>query len=380
MLGLEPELESRLQQAWPKAITLFNGMRAGLFYRLPQEELTEEDYQLLTDDEKNELRCIGKRVVELMSRDKKSFWRSYDDRKFPVADKAIIKKYHDDISILLLQKDLQVQMDKLALLLEKVCRLKTARAKEEKRKLEEQAEAARIQKERADETAREIAREITRKEKERADEVAKEERRNQAEKTALAEILFNREIRKGLPKDAAKRFADFRLEVLEEITPFTTDEKFSYVEFDMLLNTYLNDVDKAQVGKNKQNIWEWLHICKTSGEGYSRVISDDMSELKKLIVKAFQARMEEKRKLEEQAEAARIQKERAEAFKHVYPDQLKIEAKRYLEKDEQEKLLKAAREAIDGYLKEGKSYLNSYKSPFDYHWLTNKINNKKMRS
>ena len=189
---------------------------------------------------------------------------------------------------------------------------------------------------------------------------------------SLAEIFFlDPEIKKRLHPYAAERYYTWLIEVFRAITQLTTDEK---VDVGVDLDTYLNDDDKALVNKYKQNILEWHHKCTNIVKGsshapYDTTVNTDMKGFKALIVKAYKARAEK-------LEAEEKHRQWEEASRHVFPLKLLKEAKRYLNKDDIDKLYKASGVAIKVYLKEGDSYLDSYKT-YDYRWYLRKINYEK---
>ena len=187
---------------------------------------------------------------------------------------------------------------------------------------------------------------------------------------SLAEIFFlNPEIKKGLHPNAVLRNANWLIEVFDEISQLTTDEK---VNVDVDLDTYLNDADKALAKKYMQNILEWRHKCTNIVKGsshapYDTSVNSNMRGLKALIVKAYKARAEK-------LEAEEKDRQWEEAHKAVNPPL--DDAERYLNDEEYDSFIKAAREAIEVYIEKKKDYLNDSRT-FDYRWSLRKINGRK---
>ncbi len=200
-----------------------------------------------------------------------------------------------------------------------------------------------------------------------------EQDQHQNEKTKIFGLTHEDE--KRLSPYALKRFNDWKAEIIREVPQL---EQLTLDEFNADINTYLNDDEKSWAAKHTGNISEWLRKCLDIGNGYSpypydRWIISSMSELKKSIKTAY----ERKGKAEkEKAEAEEKHQLWEEASCHVFPFKLLKEAKRYLDKDDIDKLYDAAGVAIDVYLKEGDSYLDSYKT-FDYRWWLGEINHRK---
>ena len=204
-----------------------------------------------------------------------------------------------------------------------------------------------------------------------------EQGQHQNEKTeiSLAEIfLLNPEDEKRLHPHALKRLNDFKVEIFNDVPQL---EQLTVDEFNADLNTYLNDNEQAWNAKYRDNVSEWLGKCIDIGNGYSRYspvyagwIISSMSELKRLFKTAYERKEEKAREEERKREEDRLWKE---ASRHVFPYKLLKEAKRYLNKDDIDKLYDAAGVAINVYLKQGDSYLDSYKT-FDYRWYLRKIN------
>lgn len=201
---------------------------------------------------------------------------------------------------------------------------------------------------------------------------------NEKTENSLAEILFlNPEIKKGLHPHAAVRHCKWLIEVLQEIAQLTTEEK---VNVDADLDTYLTDGDKVWAKKYKDNILEWLRKCTNIGNVsplyspvYDTSVTSDMFGLKRLFKTTYEHKAEAEKK---KAEAEEKDRQWEAAFFHVFPLQLSKDAKRYLSNDDQEKLLEAVGVAIKVYLKQGDSYLDSYKT-FDYRWYLRKVNYEK---
>ncbi len=199
---------------------------------------------------------------------------------------------------------------------------------------------------------------------------------NEKTEIPLAEILFlNPEIKKGLHPYAAECYYKWLVEVFDEISQLTTDEK---VNVDVDLDTYLNDADKALVKKYKQNILEWLHKCTNIGGGYSpypydRWVTSNMIGLKSLIKKAYKARAEK-------LEAERKEREDSERWCAAYiaikpPND---DAKKYLNDKDYEKFERATWKAVDVYMEKGEDYLDD-SGTFDYRQCLWKINYRKER-
>ena len=197
----------------------------------------------------------------------------------------------------------------------------------------------------------------------------------QDEKTeiSLAEILFlNPEIKKGLHPHAALRYCKWVMEVLQEIRQLTTEEK---VNVDADLDTYLTDGDKVWAKKYKDSILEWLRKCTNIGNVsplyspvYDRWVISDMSGLKSLVRKTYEARAAK-------LEAERKEKEDSERWRAAYiaikpPDD---DAKKYLNAKEYEGFERETWKAVDVYKEKGEDYLD-YSGTFDYRrclWLIN---------
>jgi len=198
--------------------------------------------------------------------------------------------------------------------------------------------------------------------------VEEEQERYRNEKTEI--FFLNPEIKKGLHLYAAERYYKWLAEVFQEIAQLTTEER---VNADADINTYLNDDDKAQVEKYKQNILEWLYKCTNIGGGYSpypydRWVTSDMFGLKSLIKKAYKARAEK-------LEAERKQREWEEKWDVAYeavspPD---ADAHKYLTPEEYQKYEDSIPGAVRVYMEKGKLEIGLNDS-FDYRhslWLIN---------
>jgi len=198
--------------------------------------------------------------------------------------------------------------------------------------------------------------------------VEEEQERYRNEKTEI--FFLNPEIKKGLHLYAAERYYKWLAEVFQEIAQLTTEER---VNADADINTYLNDDDKAQVEKYKQNILEWLYKCTNIGGGYSpypydRWVTPDMFGLKSLIKKAYKARAEK-------LEAERKQREWEEKWDVAYeavspPD---ADAHKYLTPEEYQKYEDSIPGAVRVYMEKGKLEIGLNDS-FDYRhslWLIN---------
>jgi len=119
-------------------------------------------------------------------------------------------------------------------------------------------------------------------------------------------------------------------------------------------------------------------VAKAKEEGRKRVEEEKL--------KAAKAEEEQRKREEEERQQAEKAKEEErkreenrkwdEAVSHVFPYKLLKEAKRYLNKDDIDKLYDAAGVAINVYLKQGDNYLDSYKTS-DYRWYLRKINYEK---
>jgi hypothetical protein len=187
----------------------------------------------------------------------------------------------------------------------------------------------------------------------------------------LAEIFaLKPEDEKRLHPYALKRLRDWTEDLVREVPQFG---QLDIDEINADINTYLNDDEKARATKDTADVAAWLWECIGIRIGspypYDRWVTSDMSELKRLVKTAYE-RKEAKAKAEEE------DRQWEAAFFHVYPLQLSKDADRYLSNDEQKKLLEAVGVAIKVYLKQGDSYLDSYKTS-DYRWYLRKINYEK---
>ncbi|MFC1912687.1 hypothetical protein ACFLX7_00600 [Chloroflexota bacterium] len=186
---------------------------------------------------------------------------------------------------------------------------------------------------------------------------------------SLAEILnLNHEIKEGLDPYASYRYNSWIKEMFNEVPQI---EKPTIDEINAVINKYLSDDDNTQVEKYMQTILDWLHKCTNIGEmfsiyPYDRFVTSDMFGLKQLVKTAYERKA---RAEKEKAEAEEKDRQWKQASDHVFPLTLLKEAKRYLNRDDIDKLYDAAYVAIEVYLKEGDRYLDSYKT-FDYRrWL-----------
>ncbi len=190
---------------------------------------------------------------------------------------------------------------------------------------------------------------------------------------SLAEIFnLNPEIKKGLHPHALKRFDDWIVEIFNEVPQLG---QLTIDEINVDINTCLNNDEKARATKYRAVVIEWLWKCTNVGKGYSpyspvydTLVISDMSGLKRLVKTAYKHKEEERER-----EKAR---QWEEASLHVFPLTLLKEAKRYLNKDDIDKLYDASTVATRVYLKEGDNYLNNYKT-FDYRWYLEKIKREK---
>ena len=202
-----------------------------------------------------------------------------------------------------------------------------------------------------------------------------EQGRQQNEKTKFFGLKHEDE--KRLHPHALKRFDDFRTEISGEIPQL---EQLTISEINAEINANLNDEEQARAAKYRGNILEWLWKCIDIGNGYSRYspvydtsVISDMSGLKQLVKTAYERKEEKTKEEERKREENRQWKE---ASLHVFPYKLLKEAKRYLNKDDIDKLYVAAGVATKVYLQQGDNYLDSYKT-YDYRWYLRKINYEK---
>ena len=201
----------------------------------------------------------------------------------------------------------------------------------------------------------------------------KEQGQRQNEKTIF--FGLKNEDEKRLHPHALKRFNDWKAEIVREMPQL---DHLDTHEINADINACLDDDEKARAAKHKDNISEWLYKCTNIGKGYSRYspaydtsVISDMFGLKRLIKTAYECK-------EAKAKAEEEHRQWEAAFYHVYPLQLLKDTDRYLSDDEQEELLEAVGVAIQVYLKQGDSYLDSYKTSA-YRSFLRKINNEKER-